>query len=64
MSEREIVVSIDALFTWLDGYEKKAAKLKGRYFPGQVVSWLKNDLRNAIASETELNKNGGKDNDN
>lgn len=54
MNERkDAAISVTALMEWLTEYEKKAAKLKGRYFPLQVIGWLKTDLFTAIDSAME-----------
>ena len=54
MNERkDAAISVTDLMEWLTEYEKKAAKLKGRYFPLQVVGWLKTDLFTAIDSAME-----------
>lgn len=34
-----------AVFTWLLEYQIKAAELKGRYTPYEVLSWVVNDWR-------------------
>ena len=34
-----------AVFTWLMGYQIRAAELKGRYTPYEVLSWVVNDWR-------------------
>jgi hypothetical protein len=34
-----------AVWTWLLDYQIKAAKLKGRYTPYEVLSWVANDWR-------------------
>ena len=34
-----------AVFTWLLDYQIKAAELKGRYTPYEVLSWVANDWR-------------------
>lgn len=34
-----------AVWTWLIGYQIKAAQLKGRYTPYEVLSWVLNDWR-------------------
>ena len=34
-----------AVWTWLLDYQIKAAKLKGRYIPYEVLSWVANDWR-------------------
>ena len=34
-----------AVWTWLLDYQIKAAKLKGRYTPYEVLSWVENDWR-------------------
>ena len=34
-----------AVFTWLMDYQIKAAELKGRYTPYEVLSWVINDWR-------------------
>ena len=54
MSERkDAAVSVTDLMVWLTEYEKKAAELKGRYRPLEVVGWLKTDLFTAIDSAME-----------
>ena len=34
-----------AVFTWLMDYQIRAAELKGRYTPYEVLSWVINDWR-------------------
>ena len=34
-----------AVWTWLIDYQIKAAELKGRYTPYEVLSWVANDWR-------------------
>lgn len=34
-----------AVYTWLLNYQNKAAELKGRYTPHEVLSWVVNDWR-------------------
>lgn len=34
-----------AVWTWLLNYQIKAAELKGRYTPYEVLSWVANDWR-------------------
>ena len=34
-----------AVWTWLSNYQIKAAELKGRYTPYEVLSWVANDWR-------------------
>ena len=34
-----------AVFTWLMDYQIRAAELKGRYTPYEVLSWVANDWR-------------------
>lgn len=34
-----------AVFTWLMDYQIRAAELKGRYTPYEVMSWVINDWR-------------------
>lgn len=34
-----------AVWTWLLNYQIKAAELKGRYTPYEVLSWVVNDWR-------------------
>ena len=34
-----------AVFTWLRDYQIRAAELKGRYTPYEVLSWVANDWR-------------------
>ena len=34
-----------AVFTWLLDYQIRAAELKGRYTPYEVLSWVANDWR-------------------
>ena len=34
-----------AVWTWLLDYQIKAAELKGRYTPYEVLSWVTNDWR-------------------
>ena len=34
-----------AVWTWLINYQIKAAELKGRYTPYEVLSWVANDWR-------------------
>lgn len=34
-----------AVWTWLLDYQIKAAELKGRYTPYEVLSWVANDWR-------------------
>ena len=34
-----------AVFTWLRDYQIRAAELKGRYTPYEVLSWVINDWR-------------------
>lgn len=34
-----------AVYTWLLDYQIKAAELKGRYTPYEVLSWVVNDWR-------------------
>ena len=34
-----------AVFTWLMDYQIRAAELKGRYTPFEVLSWVINDWR-------------------
>lgn len=34
-----------AVFTWLMDYQIRAAELKGRYTPYEVLSWVVNDWR-------------------
>lgn len=34
-----------AVYTWLLNYQNKAAELKGRYTPYEVLSWVVNDWR-------------------
>lgn len=36
---------MDAVWTWLIDYQIKAAELKGRYTPYEVLSWVVNDWR-------------------
>lgn len=36
---------INAVWTWLIDHQIKAAKLKGRYTPYEVLSWVANDWR-------------------
>ena len=51
MSERkDAAISVTDLMEWLTEYEKKAAELKGRYRPFEVIGWLKTDLFTAIDS--------------
>ena len=35
----------NAVWTWLINYQIKAAELKGRYTPYEVLSWVANDWR-------------------
>lgn len=34
-----------AVFTWLMNYQIRAAELKGKYTPYEVLSWVANDWR-------------------
>ena len=34
-----------AVFTWLMDYQMRAAELKGRYTPYEILSWVVNDWR-------------------
>jgi hypothetical protein len=36
---------MNAVWTWLIDYQIKAAELKGRYTPYEVLSWVANDWR-------------------
>ena len=36
---------MNAVWTWLIDYQIKAAELKGRYTPYEVLSWVVNDWR-------------------
>jgi len=36
---------MEAVWTWLLDYQIKAAELKGRYTPYEVLSWVVNDWR-------------------
>ncbi len=36
---------VKAVWTWLLNYQIKAAELKGRYTPYEVLSWVANDWR-------------------
>ena len=36
---------MEAVWTWLLDYQIKAAELKGRYTPYEVLSWVANDWR-------------------
>ena len=36
---------MNAVWTWLLDYQIKAAELKGRYTPHEVLSWVANDWR-------------------
>ena len=38
-------VYMKAVWTWLLDYQIKAAELKGRYTPYEVLSWVANDWR-------------------
>ena len=38
-------VCMKAVWTWLLDYQIKAAELKGRYTPYEVLSWVANDWR-------------------
>ena len=64
MSQRkDAAISVTGLMEWLTEYEKKAAELKGRYRPLEVIGWLKIDLFTAIdsamsADQTALEERG------
>ena len=54
MNERkDAAISVTDLMEWLTEYEKKAAKLKGRYLSITVIGRLKTDLFTAIDSAME-----------
>ena len=47
-----------AVWTWLLDYQIKAAELKGRYTPYEVLSWVTNDWRKEILDRVEEKTDG------
>ena len=39
---------VNKVLEWLNEYHLESFKLKGRYYPHEVISWLINDFANSI----------------